>query len=61
MNPAAYEHCWIGDERVDLPADFGQLYEQLAARFPQNSDYTFWRLLRSRRLTENIFRKPETQ
>ncbi len=38
MNPAAYEHCWIGDERVDLPADFGQLYEQLAARFPHERE-----------------------
>ncbi|MCI1186397.1 NAD(P)/FAD-dependent oxidoreductase [Hymenobacter sp. DH14] len=38
MNPAAYEHCWIGNERVDLPADFEELYEQLAARFPHERE-----------------------
>ena len=34
MNPAAYEHCWIGDERIDLPAGIDQLTESLARRFP---------------------------
>ncbi|MEP7165085.1 MAG: NAD(P)/FAD-dependent oxidoreductase [Ferruginibacter sp.] len=35
MNPDAYEHCWIGDERVDLPADIDRLYESLGDRFPK--------------------------
>ncbi len=34
MNPAAYEHCWIGEERVDIPAQVDQLYESLSLRFP---------------------------
>lgn len=35
MNPKAYEHCWIGDERIDLPANFEELKESLSERFPQ--------------------------
>lgn len=34
MNPKAYEHCVIGDERFDLPANIDQLEATLAARFP---------------------------
>ena len=35
MNPKAYEHCWIGKERIDMPAEADQLYESLAKRFPK--------------------------
>ena len=38
MNPAGYEHCWIGDERVDLPAGPEALYAALAARFPHERE-----------------------
>ena len=34
MNPAAYEHCWIGNNRIDMPAGINHLYESLAKRFP---------------------------
>ena len=34
MNPAAYEHCWIGNERIDLPAGIDNLNHALAKRFP---------------------------
>jgi len=34
MNSAAYEHYWIGDERIDMPADFDELYKSLSAYFP---------------------------
>lgn len=34
MNPAAYEHCWIGNERIDMPARVNNLYDALVARFP---------------------------
>ncbi|RYY14868.1 MAG: NAD(P)/FAD-dependent oxidoreductase, partial [Cytophagaceae bacterium] len=37
MNPAAYEHCWIGSEKVDLPAGIGHLGAALARRFPQEA------------------------
>ncbi len=35
MNPKAYEHCWIGEEKVDIPAGHAQLIESLTARFPK--------------------------
>lgn len=35
MNAAAYEHCWIGEERIDIPANFNELYKVLSARFPE--------------------------
>ena len=34
MNPEAYEHCRIGDQLINLPGNFGRLYEVLSARFP---------------------------
>ena len=34
MNPWAYEHCWIGDERIDMPAGINNLCESLGKRFP---------------------------
>ena len=34
MNPAAYEHCWIGNEKIDLPAGIDQLYDSLSSKFP---------------------------
>jgi all-trans-retinol 13,14-reductase len=34
MNPEAYEHCWIGDERIDMPAGITPLGESLGKRFP---------------------------
>lgn len=34
MNPAAYEHCWIGNERIDLPAGLDNLAGSLTRRFP---------------------------
>jgi phytoene dehydrogenase-like protein len=35
MNANGYEHCWIGDERIDMPAGADKLYESLALRFPK--------------------------
>jgi all-trans-retinol 13,14-reductase len=35
MNPKGYDHCWIGDERIDLPADIDELIENLSERFPK--------------------------
>lgn len=35
MNPEAYEHCWIGDERIDMAAGFSELIKSLAQRFPK--------------------------
>lgn len=35
MNPLGYEHCWIGNERIDLPSGIDALHECLSKRFPQ--------------------------
>lgn len=34
MNPNAYEHCWIGNEKIDMPAGIDRLRESLTKRFP---------------------------
>jgi all-trans-retinol 13,14-reductase len=34
MNKKAYEHCHIGDQKIDMPATTDKLYESLAKRFP---------------------------
>ena len=35
MNPEGYEHCFIGEERIDLPGNFDDLNTSLAQRFPR--------------------------
>ncbi len=35
MNKNAYEHCWIGDERIDMPAGIDNLVDSLSKRFPK--------------------------
>lgn len=35
MNPKGYEHCWIGREKIDMPAGINALYQSLSKRFPQ--------------------------
>ncbi len=35
MNKHAYEHCWIGDERIDMPAGVEHLKESLSEIFPE--------------------------
>ncbi|WP_104733658.1 phytoene desaturase family protein [Hanstruepera ponticola] len=34
MNPDAFEHCWIGDERFHYPANFDEFQNRLIDRFP---------------------------
>ncbi|GEQ86590.1 phytoene dehydrogenase [Patiriisocius marinistellae] len=34
MNPTAYEHCWIGEERFDYPSTHEELIKRLQERFP---------------------------
>ena len=38
MNPAAYEHCVIGNERFDMPAGIESLRESLGNRFPEERE-----------------------
>ena len=35
MNKKGYEHCWIGEERIDMPAGMDNLCASLAERFPK--------------------------
>jgi len=35
MNPKAYEHCWIGAERIDMPAGYDTIEATLAKQFPE--------------------------
>lgn len=35
MNPNGFEHCWIGDERFDYPANIDHFSESLSQRFPK--------------------------
>ena len=34
MNPSAYEHCWIGNERFDIPAGLENFSSSLSKKFP---------------------------
>ena len=34
QNPDGFEHCWIGEERFDYPADFKTFENRLVRRFP---------------------------
>jgi all-trans-retinol 13,14-reductase len=35
MNAKGYEHCWIEDEKIDMPAGIDELHESLSIRFPK--------------------------
>lgn len=35
MNPSAYEHVYIGNERFDFPGNFEELIEKLVEKFPK--------------------------
>lgn len=35
MNKDAYEHCWIGDERINMPAGIDNLADSLSLKFPK--------------------------
>lgn len=35
MNPKGYEHCWIGDERFNIPAGTDNFRDALITRFPK--------------------------
>lgn len=37
MNPKAFEHCHIGNEKIDLPAGYDNMAQALGNRFPQHS------------------------
>ena len=40
MNKDAYEHCWIGDERINMPAGIDNLADSLSLKFPKEKRET---------------------
>ena len=38
MNPNCFEHCWIGDERFDYPANLDDFTASLSERFPKEKN-----------------------
>ena len=49
MNPKGYEHCFIGEERIDLPGNFNDLNTSLGQRFPKEKKriYNYLKLVRN--------------
>lgn len=58
MKASAYEHCWIGDKRIDMPAGIDNLYESLAKRFPQEKKGLKKYLLLVRKVSEQLYLIP---
>ena len=59
MNPAAYEHCWIGDERIDMPAGFNELIESLSQRFPHEKKGLTKYLKTVRQVSDELYLIPK--
>jgi all-trans-retinol 13,14-reductase len=59
MNPAGFEHCWIGNERFDFPADPDALYDVLSRRFPNEKKGLKKYLTTVRNVSEQLTRIPE--
>ncbi len=53
MNPEGYEHCFIGEERIDLPGNFDDLNASLGQRFPKEKK----RLNHYLKLVRNVSRQ----
>ncbi len=59
LNPQSYEHCYIGNERIDMPAQFERLYESLAALFPAEKKGLKAYLALVRNVSEEIYLIPK--
>ena len=59
MNPVSYEHCWIGNERIDLPAGFDELIESLSQRFPHEKKGITKYLKIVRQVSEELYLIPK--
>ena len=58
MKPSAYEHCWIGDKRFDLPAGIENLYTTLAEQFPHEKKNLRKYLNLIRKVSEQLYLIP---
>ena len=58
MNPDAYEHVRIGEERFDYPANFEALVERLADRFPKEKKNIRKYLDLTRKVSQELYSMP---
>nr|AUN35606.1 neurosporene or lycopene producing phytoene desaturase [uncultured bacterium] len=58
MNADAYEHCWIGDKRIDMPAGIDNLYESLSKKFPNEKKGLKKYLALVRKVSEQLYLIP---
>lgn len=59
MNPNAYEHCRIGHERIDLPANIDTLIESLSQKFPHEKKGIKKYLQLVRNVSEQLYLIPK--
>lgn len=59
MNTKAYEHCWIGENRIDMPANVDELYKSLAERFPKEKKGLKKYLQLIRNVSEQLYLIPK--
>ncbi|CAM3504890.1 phytoene desaturase family protein [Zobellia roscoffensis] len=58
MNPDAYEHVLVGEERFDFPANFDLLIERLSQRFPKEEKQIYKYLHLTRKVSEELYSLP---
>ncbi len=58
MNPDAYEHVRIGEERFDYPANFDALVNRLSARFPKEKKNIRKYLDLTRKVSKELYSMP---
>ncbi len=59
MNKNSYEHCWLGDKKIDMPAGFNNLYESLANRFPKEQKNLKKYIELVKKVSDQVFLIPE--
>ncbi|WP_317168333.1 phytoene desaturase family protein [Pelagihabitans pacificus] len=58
MNPDAYEHVHVGEERFDFPANFDKLISRLSARFPKERKRINKYLNLTKKVSEELYSLP---
>ncbi|MDO6516954.1 phytoene desaturase family protein [Zobellia uliginosa] len=58
MNPDAYEHVRIGEERFDFPANLDLLIKRLSTRFPKEKKQIYNYLHLTRKVSEELYSLP---
>lgn len=59
MKEDSYEHCQLGEEKIDLPAGFNNLYESLAIEFPKEQKNLKKYLELVKKVSDQVFLIPE--